>query len=244
MAVADDIPRSWGLSSLAALLVIAVGPPWLCIAKGASWRLVAAGALIWLASVYAKRLVMIAGRALTFRPVLPQVTVAALQGAISAATELGAAAAFLATLSTASWIDIVGFGVGAGCFEAGYVLLTGIIGPQADPDELLAWVRGATVSWCVRYAVPIERLFALIGHIGARGLVYVALADGAPLGVAWALSAVLLFTAIDGVAVYGHLQKWRWRDPTVCRRAHSFFGLLSIAEFALFLVGFEPPGRL
>jgi hypothetical protein len=243
MAVAEDIPRSWTLSSVAALIAIAVAPPWLCIALGrASWHLVAAGGLIWFASVCVKRLIVWVTRTHPSRGVASPLTLAALQGVISAATELGAAAAYLAVFPPVTLAGIVAFGVGAGCAEVAYVLLLGIFGPEVDEAELRAWVRGATVSWCVRYAVPIERLFALIGHTGARGLVYVALLQASPLGVLWGSCAVLLFAMIDGVAVYGHIKKWQWHDPAICRRAHSFFAAISIVESVLFLVGFRHPG--
>lgn len=246
MAVAEDIPRSWTLSSLAALLAIAVVPPWLCIAVGrASWHLVVAGGLVWFASVCVKRLVARVTGALSSRWAASPVTVAALQGVISAATELGAAAAYLAVFPPVSFAEIVAFGVGAGCAEVAYVLLLGIFGPRVAEEELRAWMRGAAVSWCVRYAVPIERLFALVGHTGARGLVYVALMDASPLGVVWGCCAVLFFAMIDGVAVYGHIKKWQWHDPAICRRAHSFFAALSIVESVLFLLAFgirgDPP---
>ena len=241
MAVADDIPRSWSLLSLAALLLIAVAPPWLCIAPGgASWRLVAAGAVIWFASVLVKRIVVAAVRP-WFRG-LPLMAVAAIQGVISAVTELAPAAGFLATLPPATLPDLLAFGAGAGSAEAGYVLGIGIIWPQRDPAELAAWFKGATVSWCVRYAVPIERLFALIGHVGARGLLYVALMDRSWLGPLWGLCAVVSFAMIDGVAVYGHLRRWPWHDPAICRRAHSFFAAMSVGEFALLLIGFRSLG--
>jgi len=241
MAVADDIPRSWSIVSLAALLLLAVAPPWLCIALGgASWRLVAAGALIWLASVLVKRLVVVAMRPL-FRG-LPSMAVAAMQGVISAVTELAPAAAFLATLPSATLPDLLGFGAGAGSTEVVYVLVIGIIWPQLDQEELAAWLRGGTVSWCVRYAVPIERLFALIGHVGARGLLYVALMDRSWLGPIWGLVAAMLFAIVDGVAIYGHLHRWPWHDPLICRRAHSFFAAMSLGEFTLLLIGFRSLG--
>jgi hypothetical protein len=240
MAVTEDIPRSWSLLSLAALLAIAVAPPWLGIAVGhASWQLVAAGGLIWFASVCVKRLVVRATRTPLSRLQLSPEAGAALQGLISAVTELGAVAIYFATRAPVSLAELIAFGAGAGSAEAVYVLSIGIFGPAVDPDKLRAWVRGATVSWCVRYAVPIERLFALIGHIGARGLVYVAVMHSSPLGLLWGLAAVLLFTAIDAVAVYGHLKKWQWHDPTTCRRAHSYFAALGLAEFSLFFAGFR-----
>ena len=70
-------------------------------------------------------------------------------------------------------------------------------------------MRGAEVSRCVRYAVPLERLFALAGHIGARGLVYLGLHAPFPVAPGWMALAVLMFATIDGTAVYGHLQHWK-----------------------------------
>jgi hypothetical protein len=55
---------------------------------------------------------------------------------------------------------------------------------------------GARVSWCVRYAVPIERPFALIGHVGSRGLIYQAVIGGT-------------VSLIDGIAVYGVRRGWQ-----------------------------------
>jgi hypothetical protein len=243
MAATDDIPRSWSLLSLAALTAIVVAPPWLMIGiGGASWSIVAAGAAIWAASVLAKRALVRGGRRLV--PGWPgtATTAAVLQGGVSAVTELAPAAAYLTTLRSASLSEVLAFGIGAGAAEAAYVLALGIWKPQVDPDELLAWIEGAGVSWCVRYSVPIERLFALIGHVGARGLLYVALMHSGPFGVLWALAAITLFAAIDGVAVYGHLQRWQWSDPRVCRRAHSYFAALSVTELILLLFAFQQPG--
>ena len=54
-----------------------------------------------------------------------------------------------------------------GAAEVGYVLALAVRGPGPSPEQLTAWTRGARVSLCVRYAVPVERLFASIGHLGS-----------------------------------------------------------------------------
>jgi hypothetical protein len=243
MADVDDTPRHWSLASLAALIAIAVGPPWLCIGPGGvAWHLVGAGGVVWLVSVVAKSWTVRLLRA-TWLPQPGSVRGAAvLQGLVSAILELGFAAAYLATAAAAfavdfDVIDIVGFGVGAGSAEAGYVLWLGVFGPKPNEDELAAWVRGARVSWCVRYSVPVERLFALIGHTGSRGLIALALFGPGSLAWVWAVLAVALFALVDGVAVYGHQQQWQWHDPPVCRHAQSFFALVSLVEIVLFTVG-------
>jgi hypothetical protein len=240
MAATDDIPRSWTLPSLAALVIIVVAPPWLATALGdASWLTVAAGALIWFASVCVKRIVIQSARRLAPPWPLSAGMVAALQGATSALIELGAAAIYLVTLRSASLADVLAFGAGAGSAEAAYVLALGVIYPQVDPNELRAWMNGAAVSWCVRYAVPVERLFALVGHVGSRGLLYVALMQPSSLALLWGMAAVVLFALIDAVAVYGHLKQWRWHDPVICLRAHSFFAAMGMTEFALLLIAFQ-----
>lgn len=236
MSLDDDIPPHWGLSSLAALLAIALGTPLLCWAYGAGWLHLLAGAVIWLLSVVLKRVLAPGLRVLPDRT--PDAIVAGLQGLLSAATELGAAAIYFMMQPAMTWIDIVGFGVGAGAAEAGYVLLLGIIGPKPPADELRAWIAGAAQSYCVRYSVPIERLFALVGHTGARGLLYLGVGAVAPSIVLAALAAVVFFVVIDGVAVYGHQRRWKWHDPATCRRAHGFFALLSVLEFTLFLAAY------
>jgi len=239
MAIADDIPRSWSLSSLAALVTIVVVPPWLAISAGASTVSVLAGAVIWFGSVMLKRFVVRGARRWSPWQNGSPIVIALMQGLVSAVVELAAAAAYLVTLPGATLIEVLGFGVGAGSAEAAYVLVLGVISPQVDEDVLRAWVDGATVSWCVRFAVPIERLFALIGHVGARGLLYVALMQATPLRFLWGVAAVSLFAAIDAVAVYGHMRRWRWHDPQTCWRAHSFFAALSLVEFALLIASFR-----
>jgi hypothetical protein len=242
MADVDDIPRHWSLASLAALIAIATVPPWLCIGPGgAAWHLVLAGAVVWFVSVMAKsRTVRLLRASWLPQPGSVRGT-AVLQGLVSALLELGFATAYLATLAAfdiqLDFVDILGFGVGAGSAEAGYVLWLGVFGPKPKQEELAAWVRGARSSWCVRYSVPVERLFALIGHAGSRGLIGLALFGAAPLAWLWAVLAIVLFALVDGVAVYGHQRQWQWHDPPVCRRAQSFFALVSVVEIALFTFG-------
>jgi hypothetical protein len=239
MTALDDIPRRWGIVSLAALAALAALPPWLCIGPGhVDWTIVAAGALIWAVSVAAKRpLVWLLYGALA-RPESRAVK-AGLHGLLSAAVELGAAALYLGFWTQASLIEIVGFGVGAGSAEVVYILALAIFGPQPDPEEVARWARGAAVSLCVRYTVPIERLFALIGHTGSRGLIYFGLHSSPAVGAIWLGIALLLFAATDGVAARGHGQGWKWNDPPVCRRVHSFFASVSLAEVAIFLLAFR-----
>jgi hypothetical protein len=232
------VPRSWSLLSLAALAAIVAAPPWLAWQAGATWLQIAAGALVWAASVGAKIPIYRALRRPLAAMTLPWV--AATQGVASAACELAAAAAWLTAMPPASLVDAIGFGVGAGSAEAGYVLGLAAIGPRPSDETLAAWMRGARASWCVRYAVPIERLFAAIGHLGSRGLIYLALGGSGGSGgggaAAWALPAVVLFSLIDGIAVYGTRRGWLWHEPPVCRAAHATFATLGCAELLLFVI--------
>ena len=133
---------------------------------------------------------------------------------------------------------MLAFGIGAGCSEVIYVLVSGITAKR-DPEREAAWARGAAVSLCVRYQVPIERLFALVGHVGSRGVVYAGLHAKFPECVLLLFLAVFLFTAVDGVAYYGHLRGWNWSEPSVCRRTHGFFAFISVIEFGTFLAVFR-----
>ena len=47
----------------------------------------------------------------------------------------------------------------------------------------------------------------------------------------------LVLPAVDGVAMFGVRRDWNWFDPRTCRSAHGFFALLSVAEFAGFVIG-------
>jgi hypothetical protein len=162
--------------------------------------------VLWFASVVGKRLLIPGLNAITGSPWIA--TRAALQGALSAALELGATALYFAFFPRFSFAQVAAFGIGAGSAEAAYVLGLGLFGPRSTPTALNAWIKGARVSLCVRYSVAIERFFALLGHTGSRGLIYVGLYSSFPIAAGWVTVAVLLFALIDGVAVYGHLQNW------------------------------------
>src|SRR6266508_2004481 len=224
-------PWSWGCLTLLALLAVA-GAPLLLVRAGAPFHAVLLGAGAWAAAVLVKwplgRAVnLLAGR-------VGGAYVAAAQGALSAALELTAAGIVLRSWRGAALADVVAFGAGAGSAEVVYVLILGAV-TKRDPEVLAAWARAAAHSLCVRYATPIERFFALLGHVGSRGLVYVGL-HGRPslLVVAFAL-----FTAVDAVATYSHLQGWDWNDAATCRRGHGLFAAIAIVETALFALAFR-----
>ncbi len=213
-------------------MALAIGPPAAAVWFGASWLSLGAGAAVWAVSVAVKfALARASGPPLA---ALEPLAAAAIDGAVSAVCELGAAAIALALLAPLPLIDAVGFGVGAGSGEVVYILALSLSGAAPPDDVVAAWLRGARRSFCVRYAVPIERLSAVVGHAGARGLVYLAI-DGSHSAL-WALPAVALFGVIDGIAVYGARRNWPWHEPTVCRRAQGAFAALAAAELLLFMI--------
>jgi hypothetical protein len=233
MTVSQDIPHKWAVSSFVGLISIIVVPPSFCIWLWHTvWESLIAGSLLWLASVIAKRALFLS---LNRKASAQSLAISAsLQGVFSAVMELGVAALYLAFRQYPSSGNIIAFGVGAGCTEAAYVLGLGLFGPRPSRAVLDAWVSGAEVSICVRYMVPIERLFALFGHTGSRGLIYVGLHSSPPLALGLIAAAGLLFALIDGVAVYGHRRNCNWFDPVLCRRVHLFFSSASLTECILF----------
>ncbi len=230
------IPRRWGIVSLIALLALAVAPGILLTVKaGIPIRVLFWGAGTWGIAVALKQtLARWLNHALGRKA--GQIVCAASQGLLSALLELGVAALYLRRLGSADLFTVLAFGAGAGSAEVVYVLVTGALA-EPDTQKEAAWARHAWNSFCVRYQVPIERLFGVIGHIGSRGLVYLGLLASAAEAVLWLSVALLLFTAVDGVATYGHLRDWDWSQPATCRRAHGFFAVISILELLLFLGG-------
>jgi hypothetical protein len=232
------IPRRWGLISLIALLALALAPCIVLTVKAGAhtWVHFFWGAGTWGIAVAIKRtLARWLNRALDQKA--GQIFHAASQGLLSSLLELGAAALYLWRLDSADLFTVLAFGAGAGSAEVVYVLAAGSLA-KPDPQKEVAWARNAWNSFCVRYQVPIERLFAVIGHIGSRGLVYVGLHGSAAEAILWLSVALLFFTAVDGVATYGHVRNWDWSEPATCRRAHGFFAVISISELLLFLGAF------
>lgn len=228
------IPRRWTFIALSAVLGVAVIPPWFCIARGSEWWIPVGGALTWAIAVLAKGpAARLLGRVLKSR--LSHAGHAAAQGVLSAAIELAAAALYFVFWPPPNIGDMLAFGVGAGSAEAAYILVLALITPPPSPEVLATWERGARVSLCVRYMLPIERFFALVGHTGARGLVAFAIIARSVEAILLFAFAFILFAAIDAVAVYGKLDCWKWSDPRVCRSAHAFFAGASMAQAGMFL---------
>jgi hypothetical protein len=200
-------------------------------------RAVLLGAVTWAAAVAVKH-PLAAGLNRLFGTKKSDRLLAFLQGLLSAALELTAAAAGFRLLSEERLADVLAFGSAAGAIEVVYVLALGSRA-QRDAAREAEWARGAAVSVCVRYQTAIERFFALVGHTGSRGVVYAAMHLPFMRAIALLTAVLCTFTAIDGVAYYGHLRKWNWLAPAVCVRAHSFFAGVSLIELALCLISFS-----
>lgn len=219
-----------GRAAWATALALGVAAPVAAVGVlGGSWAALAWGALAWVLGVVAKvPLAWAADAALSAAP--PRVRAAAL-GVASAAGELTVAALVFARWSAearGSWPEIVTFGVGAGCTEM-LLLLAAALFARTPDDAAGQWLQSAAASWCVRNALAVERAAALAGHVGARGLVCVAVATGLPWPAAAALAS---FSTVDAVAAYGQMREWNWFDPGTCRRFHALSAGVSLAEVA------------
>ena len=233
----SQVPRAWGCISLIALLSLAIIPATVLVRNPAvPWYLIFLGAVTWGIAVALKRPLAVQLKKLLGN--CRRMYIAASQGLLSAVLELGCAALYLWRMKDADINSVLAFGVGAGAAEILYVVVVGSLAKR-DPAREAAWAGAARKSLCVRYQVPIERCFALIGHVGSRGLVYVGLHVGMPGGSILLLAALVFFTLIDGVATYGHLSGWDWFDPAQCRYVHGFFATVSLLELVLFLIVFE-----
>jgi hypothetical protein len=232
-----QVPWAWSCISLVALLSLAVIPAaFLARRLAVPWYLILFGAVTWGIAVALKK--PLAVQLNKWLKNSSRTYVSASQGLLSAVLELGCAALYLWRMKGADIYSVLGFGVGAGAAEVVYVLVVGSLAKR-DQEREAAWAAAARESLCVRYQVPIERFFATIGHVGSRGLVYVGLHVAIPGGLILLLGALVFFTVVDGVATYGHLCRWDWSNPVICRSVHGFFATVSLLEFTVFLIGFQ-----
>ena len=163
------------------------------------------------------------------------VSKATVLGVLSSGTELGMAAVVIIIAGPVMMdsAQVLAFGLAAGWIECIYILGMALLGPRPDPTKVAQWARGARVSWCVRYSLLVERLVAVSGHLGSRGLIWVSLAGG----LVWpALVAVVSFSLTDGLAAYGIKRCWNFSDPAVSRAFYSVCAVISLAELVIFLI--------
>jgi hypothetical protein len=184
----------------------------------------AAGAIVWAISVAAKiPLARFLHRGLG-ESATPEIRGAA-HGVLSAACELGCAAAcFVWFLTDGSAWTTAAFGAGAGWIEVVALLIpslrSGDKGPESDE-----------LPWHVRWTFLIERTGAVIGHTGSRGLIWLAVIRNP-----WfALPAGMGFAIVDGLAVYGSIQKWKWLEWETWSRFYGAVTTISMLELLLFI---------
>ncbi len=216
----------------AVLLVLAV-PFVLALWSGASglaWF--AAGALAWLVSVAVKMALWgVLDRGAGKR--VPGGMRAAAGGLLSAACELGGAAAAFAWLPAGDAWLAAAFGAGAGGLENIALLAIGIAasGRGAGLRSDAAQATAPPMPRHMRWNFVVERGSTLLGHIGARGLVWLGL-HGTPCAP---FVAVVTFSLVDGIAGYGKERKWDWLSWPTWKRFNAFLFALGLVELSLFV---------
>lgn len=168
------------------------------------------------------------------RPRLANGRLAAVHGLVSAACELGAAAAFFVyVVPQLTFWQLVGFGVGAGACEA--IIVPFMSNPfkgstlEQHAGEVYAASAGnAAIQWLG----VVERAWAMLLQVATRGLMFLGIVSGNPLP---ALTAIVVFAACDGAAYYWHLRKVRFDSVPVLLRVHAYLALLAALSMSAFL---------
>jgi hypothetical protein len=216
------------------LFVLGLAPlPLLVYGFGASWQWGGLGALAWAVSLIVK--VPVTGSLSVLRASVSEIVTAALSGLISSVSELGVAVLVLFSLPPVTpvvFINLLAFGAGAACLETLFVL-TAMFFESPSDDRIARWREGAKSSFCVRHLQGLERLIAFGGHVGARGLICLAIYRPS---TAAAVVAFVSFALTDGLAAYGNIRNWDWFKPTTCRRFYGACIVIAAIELTLFAV--------
>ena len=222
--------------SFIAAVIIAVSLPVTLAATRSEWLWIGLGAAAWCVGVGLKIplsiliAVAVRGRGDVFRNTC--------LGLISAAAELGVAAATLVYFSpsTPSIVDLTLFSSAAGATELLVVALGSLL-VSANPAEVAQWEESARSSALVRHRFFLERIIALVGHTGSRGLIGLSVGMSSGVGAVCAATiAVVGFSATDGIAGYGQARAWDWSDPALCTRVFGLFAGIAAIELAAFLL--------
>nr|WP_141255793.1 hypothetical protein [Myxococcus xanthus] len=94
-----------------------------------------------------------------------------------------------------SHADVIAYAVSAGCIECLFLGLSALQSPNPTGPVVEQWAARARKSRWIRNAMLVERVIAVAGHLGSRGLV------GIPLltGTLWpTLFTVASFSLTDG----------------------------------------------
>lgn len=168
------------------------------------------------------------------RPRLGTSSLAAAHGALSAVSELAPAAAFFVyVVPHLTWWQLVGFGVGAGAVEAIILpfLANPLKGTSLEEHANDVFRRSATIP-VIQWLSVLERIWAMLLQVSTRGLVGLSVYSGSPVP---ASLAVVGFGAVDAIAYYGHLRKWRFDLVPVLARVHLFLGVAAGVMTVIFL---------
>lgn len=219
---------------MATLLLGAGLPVALILTGGASWRAAGFGALAW-ALGFALKLPVSGELSVRLGARSPAIKATA-QGLASAACELGMAALLFRHADVSSHADVIAYAVSAGCIECLFLGLSALQSPNPTGPVVEQWAARARKSRWIRNAMLVERVIAVAGHLGSRGLV------GIPLltGTLWpTLFTVASFSLTDGWANLGHERHWSWYAPRTFRMFHGGCAAIAAAELMLFFALLE-----
>lgn len=217
--------------SAGAVWILALAVPLILWALGASRQLLWLGAASWLAAVLIKIPISIA-IAIVAKSWSPR-SRAVVQGALSAAIELGGAAFLLLRVPGISgWLDVFAFACGAGSLEAVVLLVVSAVRPASQSD-MERWAESAQLSPVVRHVFALERALAWFGHLGSRSLLAIGVLQANPLPIVVAFAT---FAATDGTAGYLTEQGADWFDPAALTRYFKLAAWLVAVELVVLAV--------
>lgn len=222
----------------AASVVVGIAPIlalelWWSVPRGIT---VGYGVIVWVVAVAIKAVIhqLVIDRAV--RRGADHRYVSCIHGLLSAFSELGVAAAFFAFLWRPTTLpQLIGIGAGAGMAEA--IMLPFIKNPfkgttlETHSTEVFSSTAGVSA---IQWLNVLERVWATLLHASSRALVCLTVMSTNPLP---ALIGVCGFAAVDGIAYYGHLRKWRFDEIRTLSRVHLFLGgiaALLTGAFVLF----------
>lgn len=213
------------------LLTLAITLPIAFIIWGGSIAWIFYGFLVWISSVGIKIVLAWQGNLLLSKSGL--LAKAITNGIISAVSELGLAALALIFIGTTNVDipDIMLYAVSAGVTELLVISIYGMF-EKREPETVKKWEISAKHCFLARNLFPIERMVALIGHIGSRGLVGIAIIKG----YLWPITVALItFSTTDGLANYGVLKNWDWFNGTILKNFLLATGSLALIELVLLI---------
>lgn len=225
----------------ATLTVFAVLPVWvLRVWYGAQWRWFLFGIASYVAGIVVKLLYFVAWEVTGPHGLAPSVE-ATMSGAVSAATELGAAALIfwlaLRKGGRVGWPNALAFGAAIGVFEMLGLLPIGLTQIMNETGTLpTAGVFAGALGW----DFLIERWVTVVGHTASRALLYIAIRYRSWLAGCLCFA---LFTLNDGAAAYPDLRGWEWTDALLRRFSFLFTALAAVEVTAAVLLARRYAGR-